>query len=277
MTAIPATVPAGPRAAGPAAPDRRISLMTGIENTLTLTWRSLLRIRTSLEDLIGLSLQPIMFLVLFTYVFGGAISGSTHGYLQYALPGLLVQSVLFATLGTGLMLNSDISGGVFDRFRSLPIARWAPLAGAILGDIVRYMVSVAVMLGFGMILGFRILTNPLAAAAGCAVVLGFALAMCWISALIGLLARTAQGVQAFGFVLLFPIVFASNLLVPSRTMPGWLQAFVRVNPMSDLATATRGLMTGGPVASATLKSALWALGIVVVFAPLAVRVYRRKT
>ena len=277
MTAITATVPTGPGAAGPAAPARHLSPLTGIRNTLTLTWRSLLKIRTNMEDLIGLSLQPIMFLVLFTYVFGGAISGSTHGYLQYALPGLLVQSVLFATLGTGLMLNTDITGGVFDRFRSLPSARWAPLAGASLGDIVRYMVSVAVMLWFGMILGFRILSNPLAAAAGCAVVLGFALAMCWISALIGLLARTAQGVQAFGFVLLFPIVFASNLLVPSRTMPGWLQAFVRVNPMSDLATATRGLMTGGPAASATLKSALWALGIVVVFAPLAVRVYRRKT
>ncbi|HEY5984945.1 MAG TPA: ABC transporter permease [Streptosporangiaceae bacterium] len=277
MTAIPATVPTGPGAAGPAPPARRLSALTGIRNTQTLTWRSLLKIRTNMEDLIGLSLQPIMFLVLFTYVFGGAISGSTHGYLQYALPGLLVQSVLFATLGTGLMLNTDITAGVFDRFRSLPIARWAPLAGAILGDMVRYMISVAVMLGFGMVLGFRILTSPLAAAAGCALVLGFALAMCWISALIGLLARTAQGVQVFGFTVMFPIVFASNLLVPSQTMPGWLQAFVRVNPMSDLATATRGLMTGGPAASAAVKSALWALGIVVVFAPVAVRVYRRKT
>jgi oleandomycin transport system permease protein len=160
---------------------------------------------------------------------------------------------------------------------SLPIARWAPLAGAVLGDMVRYMISVAVMLGFGMILGFRILTSPLAATAGCLLVLGFALAMCWISALIGLLARTAQGVQIFGFTAMFPIVFASDLLVPAGTMPGWLQAFVRVNPMSDLATATRGLLTGGPVAAAAAKSALWAVGIVVVFAPLAVRVYRRKT
>jgi oleandomycin transport system permease protein len=230
-----------------------------------------------MEDVIGLSLQPIMFLVLFTYVFGGAIAGSTHGYLQYALPGLLVQSVLFATLGTGLMLNSDISTGVFDRFRSLPIARWAPLGGAVLGDMVRYMISVAVMLGFGFILGFRILTSPLAATAGCLLVLGFALAMCWISALIGLLARTPQGVQTFGFIALFPLVFASNLLVPPTHMPGWLQAFVNANPLSDLASATRGLMTGGPVASAAIKSVLWALGIVVVFAPLAVRVYRSKS
>jgi oleandomycin transport system permease protein len=248
-----------------------------MRHTLTLTWRSLLKIRTNMEDLIGLSLQPIMFLLIFTYIFGGAISGGTHKYLQFVLPGLLVQSVLFATLGTGLMLNNDISTGVFDRFRSLPIARWAPLAGAVLGDMVRYMISVGVMVGFGIILGFRIETSPLAAAAACLLVLAFALAMCWISALIGLLVKTPQGVQTFGFIGIFPIVFASNLLVPSRTMPGWLQSFVNVNPMSDLANATRGLMVGGPAADAALKSLLWALGIIVVFAPLAVAVYRRRT
>ncbi len=274
MSAVTTSPPTGPLAPVLA---RHVSPVAGLRHTATLTWRSLLKIKTNSEDLLGLSLQPIMFLVLFTYVFGGAISGNTHLYLQYALPGLLVQSVLFATLGTGLMLNSDITGGVFDRFRSLPIARWAPLAGAVLGDMVRYMISVAVMLGFGMVLGFRIRTSPLAAAVGCALVLGFALAMCWISALIGLLARTAQGVQIFGFTVMFPIVFASNLLVPTRTMPGWLQGFVRINPMSDLASATRGLVTGGPVTGAAVKSALWALGIVVVFAPIAVRVYRRKT
>jgi ABC transporter DrrB family efflux protein len=267
------------RAGGPAAvaPARHLRPLTAAQHAITLTWRSVLKIRTNMEDLFGLSLQPIMFLLIFTYVFGGAISGSTHHYLQYALPGLLVQSVLFATLGTGLMLNQDISAGVFDRFRSLPIARWAPLAGAIMGDMIRYVISVAVMLGFGMILGFRIGTNPLAAASGCLLVLAFALSMCWISALIGLLVKTPQGVQTFGFTAIFPIVFASNLLVPLATMPGWLQAFVKVNPMSELANATRGLLVGGPAGAAALKSALWALGIVVVFAPLAVRAYRRRT
>jgi len=267
------------RAGGPVplVPARHLRPLSAIQHATTLTWRSLLKIRTNMEDLFGLSLQPIMFLLIFTYVFGGAISGSTHHYLQYALPGLLVQSVLFATLGTGLMLNQDISAGVFDRFRSLPIARWAPLAGAIMGDMVRYVISVAVMLGFGMILGFRITTNPLAAASGCLLVLAFALAMCWISALIGLMVKTPQGVQTFGFTAIFPIVFASNLLVPVATMPGWLQAFVKVNPMSELADATRGLLVGGPAGAAALKSALWALAIVVVFAPLAVRAYRRRT
>jgi oleandomycin transport system permease protein len=259
------------------APARRVSLRGGLRNTFTLTWRSVLKIRTNMEDLFGLSLTPIMYLLLFTYVFGGAISGGTHKYLQFSLPGILVLSVVFATLGTGLMLNQDIASGVFDRFRSLPIARWAPLAGAILGDMVRYTITVAVTLGFGMILGFRITAAPLAAAAGCLLLLLFAVAMCWISALIGLLVKTPQGVQLFGFLGMFPLVFGSNLLVPSDTMPGWLQAFVKVNPITDLTGAERGLLTGGPVATPVVRSLLWALGIFVVFAPLAVRVYRRKT
>ena len=259
------------------APPRRLGLRGGLRNTFTLTWRSVLKIRTNMEDLLGLSLQPIMYLLLFTYVFGGAIAGGTHAYLQFALPGVLVLSVVFATLGTGLMLNQDIATGVFDRFRSLPIARWAPLAGAIQGDMVRYSISVAVTLGFGMILGFRITTSPLAAVAACLLLLVFALAMCWFSALIGLLTKTPQGVQWFGFLAMFPLVFGNNLLVPSDTMPGWLQAFVKVNPITALTGAERGLLTGGPVGTLALRSLLWALGIFVVFAPLAVRVYRRKT
>jgi len=260
-----------------AEPARRLSPLTGLRNSFTLTWRSVLKIRTNAEDLVGLSLQPIMFLLLFVYVFGGAISGSPSHYLQYVLPGILVQTVLFATLGTGLMLNQDISAGIFDRFRSLPIARWAPLAGAIMGDVARYVISVVVTLGFGVILGFRVKTNPFAAIAACLLVLAFALAMCWISALIGMLVKSPQGVQVFGFTAMFPIVFASGLLVPLTTMPGWLQAFAKANPMTLLAAACRGLMVGGPVAAAAGESMLWALGILLVFAPLAVRAYRRKT
>jgi oleandomycin transport system permease protein len=265
-----------------AAPSRRISPLTGLRNSFTLTWRSVLKIRTNAEDLLGLSLQPIMFMLLFTYVFGGAIEGgkphAVTSYLQYVVPGILVQTVLFATLGTGLMLNQDISSGIFDRFRSLPIARWAPLAGAILGDVSRYVISVVVTLGFAMILGFRITTNPVAAIAACLLVLAFAMAMCWISALIGLAVKSPQGVQVFGFTAIFPIVFASGLLVPIQTMPGWLQAFARANPMTLLAAACRGLMVGGsPVAVNAAESMLWAVGILVIFAPLAVRVYRRKT
>jgi oleandomycin transport system permease protein len=262
----------------PAAPPRRPSPVTGVRNSLTLTWRSVLKIRTNSEDLIGLSLQPIMLLLLFTYVFGGAIAhGNVRAYLDYVLPGILVQTVLFATLGTGLMLNQDISAGIFDRFRSLPIARWAPLAGAILGDVTRYVISVVVTLALGMVLGFRIDTNPIAAIAGCLLVLAFALAMCWVSAWIGLIVKTPQAVQAFGFTAMFPIVFGSGILVPIQTMPGWLQAFAKANPLTLLAAACRGLMRGGPVAVPAGESMLWALGIVLIFAPLAVRAYRRKS
>ncbi len=272
------TVTLGSTGPVPAAPARRPSVVTGLQNSFTLTWRSVLKIRTNAEDLLGLSLQPVMFLLLFTYVFGGAIEhGNVHAYLEYVMPGILVQTVLFATLGTGLMLNQDISAGIFDRFRSLPIARWAPLAGAIFGDVARYVISVVVTLGFGMILGFRIHTNPAAAVAGCLLVLAFAMAMCWLSALIGLTVKTPQGVQVFGFIAMFPLIFASGLLVPVTTMPGWLQAFAKANPVTLLAAACRGLMVNGAVAVPAGESMLWALGLVVVFAPLAVRVYRRKT
>ena len=251
---VPALVPASARV-----PARRLSPLGGLRNSFTLTWRSLLKMPTNIEDLFSLSLTPIVYLLLFTYVFGGAIAGSTHEYLQYALPGVLVMSV------------------VFDRFRSLPIARWAPLAGAIFGDAIRYVISIAVTLGFGMILGFRIEATPFSAAMGCLLLLVFALAMCWFSALIGVLLRSPQAVQGFGFLLMFPLVFGSNLLVPTATLPGWLQAFVKVNPVTYLTEAERALLTGGAAAGVVERSLLWTLGIFVVFAPLAVAAYRRRT
>ena len=249
------------------APARRLSPLAGLSSTFTLTWRSLIKLRTNYGDWLGLSLTPIMYPLLFSYVFGGAISGNVHQYLQFELPGILVLSVVFSTLGTGMMLSQDIATGVFDRFRSLPIARWAPLAGAVLGDVTRYAISVAISLGFGLILGFRIETSPLAAAAACLLVLVFALAMCWFSALIGLLSKTARGVQWIGTLVYFPLTFGSNVLVPTASMPGWLQAFVRGNPLTFLTEAERGLLVGGPVATAAVRSLLWALGLFAVFAP----------
>lgn len=265
--ATPGPLPALPRRPGPA---------TALQNSLTLAWRSLLKIKTNPEDLFGLLLQPITYLILFTYVFGGAISGGTHRYLQFSLPGILVLSVVFATLGTGMMLSQDVATGVFDRFRALPIVRWAPLAGAILGDMVRYLISIAVTLGFGMVLGFRVQTSALAATLGCLLLLTFAVAMCWMSALLGMLVKTAQGVQIYGFLIMFPLVFGSNILTSSSSMPGWLQAFVKINPVTYLTEAERALLTGGPAATAVERSLLWALGIFAVFAPLAVAAYRRR-
>jgi len=256
---------------------RRLNPVVGLSNTFTLTWRSLLKLRTNYEEVLGLSLTPIMYLLLFTYVFGGAVSGNVHNYLQYELPGILVLSVIFSTLGTGMALSQDMATGVFDRFRSLPISRTAPLAGAVLGDVTRYTISVAISLFFGMLLGFRIQTSPLAATAACLLVLLFALAMCWFSALLGLLVKNARSVQWIGSLIYFPLTFGSNLLVKTETLPGWMQAFVKGNPITFLTDAERGLLIGGPVATPVIRSLLWALGLFVVFAPLAVTVYRRKT
>jgi ABC transporter DrrB family efflux protein len=258
-------------------PARRVGPVTMLRNTFTLTWRSLLKLRTNYEEVLSLSLTPVMYLLLFTYVFGGAISGNVHRYLQYELPGILVLSVVFSTLGTGMALSQDMATGVFDRFRSLPISRSAPLAGAVLGDVLRYAISVAVSLFFGMLLGFRIQTSPLRAAAACVLVLVFALAMCWFSALLGLLVKQARSVQWIGTLIYFPLTFGSDVLVQTKSMPGWLQAFVKGNPMTFLAEAMRGLMVGGPVRDPAIHSLLWAAGLFIVFAPLAVFVYRRKT
>jgi oleandomycin transport system permease protein len=258
-------------------PSRHLSPVTGLANTFTLTWRSLLKLKTNPEDLPGLVLMPIMYLVLFTYVFGGAISGNVHDYLQFELPGVLVLAVIFSTLGTGQMLSQDIASGVFDRFRSLPIARWAPLFGAVLGDVTRYALSVAVSLAFGMLLGFRVQTSALSAAAGCLLVLVFALAMCWFSALLGLIAGNARNVQWLGTLIYFPLTFGSNVLVPTAKLPGWLQAFVKGNPMTFLTEAERGLLVGGPLEAPVIRTLLWSLGLIAVFAPIAVEVYRRRT
>ena len=265
----------------PAAPlpvlAKRPSAATAVANSFTLAWRSVLKIRTNPEDLFGLLLQPITYLILFTYVFGGAIAGGTHQYLQFSLPGVLVLSVVFSTMGTGMMLSQDITNGVFDRFRALPIVRWAPLAGAILGDLVRYLVAILVTLGFGYVLGFRVQTNVVAATMGCLLLVAFAFAMCWMSAMLGVLVRSSQGVQLYGFLFMFPLVFGSNILTSVSTMPGWLQAFVKVNPVTYLTEAERALLIGGPAATAVERSLLWAACIFVVFAPLAVAAYRRRT
>ncbi|MBO0803845.1 MAG: ABC transporter permease [Nocardiopsaceae bacterium] len=277
MTALDFPGVPGPAGSAGPAPARRLSPVTGLRNTFTLTWRSLLKLKTNYEEILSLSLTPIMYLLLFTYVFGGAVSGNVHNYLQYVLPGILVISVVFSTLGTGMALSQDMATGVFDRFRSLPISRTAPLAGAVLGDVARYAISVAISLLFGMLLGFRIQTSPLAAVAGCLLVLVFAMAMCWFSALLGLLVKQARSVQWMGSLIYFPLTFGSNVLVKTSTLPGWMQAFVKGNPLTFLTEAERGLLVGGPVATPVIRSLLWALGLFVVFAPLAVRAYRRKT
>src|SRR5580704_3886107 len=227
---------------------RRIGAGQALAHSLTLAWRNVTQLKHSPEKLLDVVLMPIVFLALFLFVFGGAVSGSTHAYLEVLLPGLVAQMAVFATMGLGTALCEDIHKGVFDRFRSLPIARSAPLVGAVLGDTARF---------------------------GLAYV--FYLAVCWISVLIGLVAPSPETVQGIAFIFIMPLVFGSSILMPSTaTMPGWLQAWVKVNPVTSLADAVRGLTVGGPVASHAMYALAWAAGIVLVAFPLAMRMYRRR-
>jgi oleandomycin transport system permease protein len=261
------------------APTRRISPVRMLRHTGTLAWRSLIKIKHSPEQLLDLTLQPIVFVCLFYFVFGGAMSGgSRHDYLQYLVPGILVQTVMFASQGTGINLNNDLTKGIFDRFKSLPIARSAPLTGLIVGDVVRYVISIGMVLGFSAILGFRIQTDVLSTLAACALIMFFAFALSWIPALIGLLAKSPQQVQGYGFIIFFPLTFGSNVFVPASTLPGWLQAWVKVNPVTPVVEVTRALLLGdGPVWSPLWKMLAWSFGMIAVFAPLAVRFYRRHS
>jgi oleandomycin transport system permease protein len=253
-----------------------VSPIEGLRQTGTLAWRTLVQIRHNPWELSDFSIQPIMFVLLFTYVFGGAIAGSTGQYLTFALPGIIVMNMLFVTMYVGTGLNTDLTKGVFDRLRSLPVARWAPLAGRITADLVKQAWSIVLLLAIGMILGFRIGTSPMALLGAVALLLGFALAFSWVSVLVGLLAKDPEKVQLFGFTALFPITFVSNVFVPATTMPSWLQAFVDVNPVTILADATRGLMLGGRVAGPVAGSLLWAAVFVVIFAPLSVWAFKRR-
>ena len=257
-------------------PDVRVSPVQGLRHTGTLAWRTLVQVRHNPFELLDFSIQPVMFLLLFTYVFGGAIAGSPGDYLVFGLPGIIVQNLLFATLNTGVGLNSDLTKGVFDRLRSLPIARYAPLAGRIAADVVKQAWAVALLLGVGTVLGFRVGTGPLGVLGALALLLVFGLSVSWMSVLVGMLVSEPEKVQIFGFVLLFPLTFASNAFAPTDTMPGWMQAWVTVNPVSILADAVRGLLSGGPVGAPVIQSLLWAAGFLVVFAPLSVWAFRRR-
>ncbi|WP_079031746.1 ABC transporter permease [Streptomyces specialis] len=268
-------------AVAPAAADRelapRLGLFQGIRQTMTLAWRTVVQVRHNPAELTDFSIQPIMFVLLFTYVFGGAIAGSVKEYLTFMLPGMIVMNMLFVTLYVGQGLNTDVNKGVFDRLRSLPIARWAPLAGRIAADQVKQAWSIVLVLAVGVILGFRLGDPGVPGLLGAVLLLlAFALAFSWVAVLVGLLAKDAERVQIFGFTALFPLTFVSNVFVPADTMPGWLQAFVDVNPVSVLAEACRGLMLGGEVAAPAAKSLAWAAAIAAVFAPLSVWVFKRK-
>jgi oleandomycin transport system permease protein len=266
-----ATLTAPPNVVPPTIQPAQRGAKRTIRHAVALARRNLIKTMRTPE-------QPIIFLLLFVYVFGGALGGgSRHDYLQYLLPGLLAQGIAMGSVALGQNLNADIEKGVFDRFRSLPIARSAPLVGAVLADFFRYLTLCVIYLVFGYALGFRVETNAAGALAAIALSVGFALCFCWISVFIGMKARTSGSVQGIMFLLIFPLAFGSNVYVQPGTMPGWLQAFVHVNPMSQLSAAVRGLTVGGPTGAHVGWTLLWMAILLVVFVPLALRAYRRRS
>ena len=204
----------------PAELSPRLGLGEGLRQTRTLAWRTIVQVRHNPWELGDYSIQPIMFVLLFTYVFGGAIAGSTSEYLTFALPGIIVMNMLFITMYIGTGLNTDLTKGVFDRLRALPIARWAPMAGRILADQAKQAWSIFLLLVIGMVLGFRIGTDGWSLLAAVGLLLVFALAFSWVSVLVGVVAKDPEQVQLFGFTALFPVTFVSNVFVPADTMPG---------------------------------------------------------
>jgi ABC-2 type transport system permease protein len=242
---------------------------------LTFAWRGMLKVKHVPEQLLDATITPVMFVLMFTYLFGGAISGSTGEYLDYILPGILVMSVTFTTVYSGVALNTDMTKGVVDRFRSLPVARSAPLVGSLLGDSVRYFSAGTVIIVLGLILGFRPEAGVPGAAAALGLVVLFSFGLSWVFTTVGLLMRSPNAVLNSGFMVLFPITFLSNVFVPPETLPRALEAFVDVNPISILASASRGLMAGDAAASDILISLGVAALLTAVFAPLTTRLYRR--
>lgn len=254
----------------------RVRPLPALRQTATMAWRSLVSVKHNPLELVDYSITPIMFVFLFTYVFGGQMAGSPKDYLQYALAGIIVQNTLFMSMYTAMSLNTDLTKGVFDRLRSLPIARSAPLFGRITADLAKQLWAMLLMIALGSVLGFRITGGLGGFIGGILLLLTFAAAVSWTAVLIGMLAGDAEKVQVFAFTLIFPITFTSSAFVRVETMPGWLQAWVDVNPVTHLSDAFRGLLLGNGAGGPVLWSLVWAAGIAVVFIPLAMRAYRSR-
>lgn len=243
---------------------------------LALAGRGVTRFLRTPAQLVDVILTPIVFLLMFVYLFGAIGAGDLDGYLRGLVPGIMVITVLHSGIGVGVSLNADAGSGVFDRFRSMPIARSAPLVGAVLAGIVRYLVSLGPLVALALGMGYRVQTGPVAALAGVALLIGFALSFSWMSVCLGMLVRTPGSVRGLTAIVVLPLTFASNVFVPSRSMPGRLRVWSEFNPVSLAADALRGLLNGGAVAGPLLGALVWMAVVVAVFLPPAVWAYRRK-
>jgi ABC-2 type transport system permease protein len=268
MSTVSVAPPAAPR-------NGRLPIKWVVADAMAVTWRNLLKYVRVPQLLVFSTIQPIMFVLLFVFVFGGALYQSTGAAVQILIPGIIIQTMVFGSQQTGVGLAEDLQKGIVDRFRSLPMARSAVLAGRTLSDTVRNLFVAILMLGVGALLGFRPGAGVPAMMAGVGLGVLFGLAFSWISATIGMAVKDAESAQTSSFLWVFPLVFASSSFVPVETMPGWLQAFAKINPITSAVDALRALMNGGPTEVAVLRTLAWVGAILLVFIPLSVRKYRK--
>ena len=246
-----------------------------VSQTLAMAWRALKKMRRNPEQFFDVSIQPLLFTAMFAYVFGGAISGDVESYLPLMIPGIVAQTVLTTCMATGVQLREDLEKGVFDRFKSLPMSRIAPLAGPMLADLVRYLIAGGLTFLTSIAIGYRPQGGVSGVVAAVLLAIFTGWAMAWIFTWIGTIATSARSVQGFSMLLLFPLTFLSNAFVPVESLPGWLAAFVKINPVSHLVSATRDLANHATVSAEVGWTLLAGLAVIAVFAPLSVRSYKR--
>ena len=255
--------------------DQQVELLGPGRAVLTFTWRSLLKIRHVPEQLLDAVLYPVLFVLMFVYVLGGAISGTPEEYLQFALPGILAQTIIFLTIYTAMTINADIQKGVFDRYRTQPVWRPAHLVGALLADMLRYGIATVLTLIVGFVLGYRASGGLLGVLAGVGLLFLFCFALSWMWLVVGLKVRTPSAVQGVSVLILFPLTFVSSAYAPPETMPTWLQAFVNVNPVTHVVDALRDFMNNEATLSGVLTVVGMTAAIIAIFAPIALRIYNR--
>ena len=280
MTADPAPAGRAPlRTVDPAAAVARTRPRTTVaetvSQTLIMAWRALKKMRRNLEQFFDVTIQPLLFTAMFAYLFGGAISGSPHSYLPLLIPGIVAQTVLTTCMSTGVQLREDMDKGVFDRFKALPMARIAPLAGPMVADLVRYLIAAGLTFVTGVVIGYRPGGGVLGVLGAIALAMFTGWALAWIFTFIGTMVKSARSVQGISFLFLFPLTFLSNAFVKVTSMPGWLQAFVKVNPVSYLVSAARALANQGIITSDAGWTLVAGLVVIAIFAPLSVRSYRK--
>ena len=246
-----------------------------VSQTLIMAWRALKKMRRNPEQFFDVTLQPLLFTAMFAYIFGGAVSGNVHNYLPLLIPGIVAQTVLTTCMATGVQLREDMEKGVFDRFKALPMARIAPLAGPMVADLVRYLIAAGLTFVTGVIIGYRPGGGVLGVLGAILLAMFTGWALAWIFTWIGTIAKSARAVQGMSMMILFPLTFLSNAFVPVTSLPGWLQAFVNVNPISHMVSATRELANSGTIGGQVGWTVLACLAIIAIFAPLSVRSYRR--